>query len=138
VAVNGVALDTNAYAAFKRGEEEAVEILTRAPFVCLSTVVLGELLAGFSAGTRKQANLDELEQFLGSEPVVVLPVDQDTSRYYASVYRALRRKGRPIPTNDMWTAASAIQHGMSLFSYDEHFQHVDHLAWGHTLSSLGL
>lgn len=125
MAVNSILLDTNGYSAFKQGRPEAVEIVQRAPHLALSSTILGELLAGFAVGTQEARNRAELQMFLASERVHLLPVDDGTAAYYASVYRMLRRKGRPIPTNDIWIAASALQHGYALFSYDGHFQYVD-------------
>src|SRR5881397_1392550 len=105
MAVNDILLDTNAYAAFKQGQPDAVEIVQRATRLALSSTVLGELLAGFVVGSREAKNRAELQQFLGSDRVHILPVDDGTATYYATVYRILRSKGRPIPTNDMWIAA---------------------------------
>jgi tRNA(fMet)-specific endonuclease VapC len=138
MAVNEILLDTNAYAAFKQGQAEAVDIVQRATRLALSSTVLGELLAGFAVGSREAKNRAELQQFLGSDRVHILPVDEGTAAYYASVYRSLRSKGRPIPTNDMWIAASALQHGYALFSYDGHFQHVDGLLVGASPTDLML
>jgi predicted nucleic acid-binding protein len=93
---------------------------------------LGELLAGFAVGSREAKNRTELQQFLASDRVHILFIDDSTAAYYATVYRLLRSKGRPIPTNDMWIAASALQHGYALFSYDGHFQAIDGLRVGAT------
>ena len=60
----------------------------------------------------------------------LLPVEDTTADYYALVYRELRKKGRPIPTNDLWIAATALQHGLALFSYDAHFTEIDGLPVG--------
>src|SRR5262245_47255434 len=132
MAVNDILLDTNAYAAFKQGLPDAVDIVQRATRLALSSTVLGELLAGLAVGSREAKNRAELQQFLGSDRVYIFPVDDGTAAYYATVYRVLRSKGHPIPTNDMWIAASALQHGYALFSYDRHFQHVDGLLVGAT------
>ena len=131
--VRNLLLDTNAYAAFKRGAEDAIEIIRHAPRIGISVVVLGELLAGFAAGTREATNRRELQQFLRSDRVILLTVDGDTSERYSVVYLNLRRKGRPIPTNDLWIAASALQHDLAVFSYDDHFQHVDGIFAGQQL-----
>ena len=61
--MNNVLLDTNAYVAFKQGELDAVEIVQRATRLALSSIVLGELLAGFAAGSREAKNRAELQQF---------------------------------------------------------------------------
>jgi predicted nucleic acid-binding protein len=136
MAMTAILLDTNAYAAFKQGQADAVEIVQRAVNLALSSTVLGELLAGFAVGTREAKNRAELQQFLASDRVHMLSIDDRTAAYYATVYRNLRQKGRPIPTNDMWIAASALQHGYALFSYDGHFQSVDGLLVGATPTDL--
>ncbi len=138
MAVTNILLDTNAYVAFKQGKAEAVEILQYAPRIAISSTVLGELLAGFAVGTREATNCAELQQFLDSERVHVMAVDNVTAEYYALVYSSLRRKGRPIPTNDLWIAATAIQHGYVLFSYDAHFKEIDGLLVGNTLIDIRL
>jgi tRNA(fMet)-specific endonuclease VapC len=134
--VNSILLDTNAYAAFRRGNPDAVMILQRASLVVVNSIILGELLGGFDAGTKAQANRGDLTAFLSSPRVAVLPIDHATSEFYAAVYVALRKAGTPIPTNDIWIAASALQHGLRLFTYDKHFQQVPGLATGATLSDL--
>ena len=54
-------------------------------------------------------------------------LDEETAEFYARVYWDLKRKGKPVPTNDLWVAASAMRHGLALFSYDEHFDNIDGL-----------
>lgn len=127
-------MDTNAYVAFKRGHSEPITILQRAPAIRLNSIVLGELLAGFAVGTDEETNHRELQEFLSSPRVTVLPVDASTAKQYALVYRALRHAGTPIPTNDLWIAATAIQHGLHLFSYDQHFRLIDGLHVGASAS----
>ena len=61
-------------------------------------------------------------------------VDTGTAEHYAVIFGTLKRKGRPIPTNDMWIAATAIQHGLTLFSYDHHYEAIDGLAVGNHLT----
>lgn len=134
--MNAILLDTNAYVAFKQGQPDALEIIQRAMRLGISSTVLGELLAGFAVGAREAKNRAELQQFLASDRVHILIVDDGTAAHYATIYRNLRNKGRPIPTNDMWIAASALQHGYALFSYDGHFQTVDGLLVGATPANL--
>jgi tRNA(fMet)-specific endonuclease VapC len=138
VAITAVLIDTNAYSAFKQGKQEAVEVIQSATRLAFNSTVLGELLAGFALGTREDKNRGELRQFLASARVHILTVDEDTAAHYASVYRNLRNKGQPVPTNDMWIAASALQYGYALFSYDRHFQAVDGLLAGATPRELDL
>ncbi len=122
-----ILLDTNAYAAFKNGREEAIEIIRMAEIIGLSTVVLGELLAGFVCGAKEARNRQELDQFLNSPRVSLFMIDDETPEYYARVFRQLRQDGRPIPTNDLWIAATALQHGCAIFTYDQHFSTIDNL-----------
>ena len=133
MAMRGVLLDTSAYAEFKRGVPEAAQIIRYAPVVGLNSIAIGEILAGFAAGSRDTANRRDFVQFLSSDRVKVYPVDQVTARHYAAVYWMLRQKGRPIPTNDMWIAASALEHDLAVFSYDRHFESIDDVISGKQL-----
>ncbi|NNM69680.1 MAG: type II toxin-antitoxin system VapC family toxin [Gallionella sp.] len=125
-----VALDTNAYAAFKRGDEQIVAVLQHAPTIIVCATVLGELLGGFAAGLRESTNRNELTQFLSTPRVNVVPSTTATADLYALVYAALRRKGQPIPTNDLWIAASSLEYGAVLLTLDAHFQNIDGLRAG--------
>lgn len=136
MAITDVLLDTNAYAAFKQGRSEALKIIQSAKRLAFNSTVFGELLAGFAVGMREEKNRAELQQFLASARVHILTVDEGTAAYYATIFRSLRSKGQPIPTNDMWIAASALQHGYALFSYDRHFYAVDGLLVGATANDL--
>jgi len=120
-------LNTNAYAGFKRGLTACVDLVQRAETLLISTTVIGELLAGFACGTREARNREELSQFLESPRVGLCPCSLATADTDSLIYRDLRRKGRPIPSNDIWIAASALERGAALFSFDEHFQQVDGL-----------
>ena len=86
------------------------------PLPYFDSIVLGERLCGFAVGTREAENRQELEQFLASERVHQLVIVAATAAQYAGVYRELRRRGRLMPTNDMWIAASALQHGFVVCS----------------------
>ena len=120
-------IDTNVYAAFKDGVPAAVDELRRAERIGLCTPVLGELYGGFRYGTQEARNVEELEEFLDTPRVVVFGADETTAQFYAHIHANLRRSGRPIPTNDMWIAATAMQHGFAVCSYDVHFESVDGL-----------
>jgi len=125
-----IALDTNAYAAFKRGDEQILAVLQHAPVIIVCITVLGELLAGFAAGQRESINRSELTQFLNTPRVKVVSGTTSTADLYALVYAALRRKGQPIPTNDLWIAASTLEHGAALLTLDAHFKSIDGLSTG--------
>jgi tRNA(fMet)-specific endonuclease VapC len=130
-----VLVDTNAYTAFMRGQADVVDVLAHAERICINSVVLGELLGGFAAGNREAKNRAELARFLDSPRVEVVPVTALTADSYALVYAGLRRKGQqPIPSNDLWIAASALEHGAALLTLDGHFAHVAGLRSGHSLA----
>lgn len=126
-------LDTNAYTAFKKDDFEAVAVFKSAPKLYLNSIVLGELQSGFAVGNKQVKNQQELEAFLQLEKVSVLTVDEITANYYAKIYKQLREAGHPIPTNDMWIAAIALQHDLPVFTYDKHFSVIDGLVMGNTV-----
>ena len=128
-----ILIDTNAYTAFMLGDAAVVEVLAHADRICLNSIVLGVLLGGFAAGTREAKNRGELARFLDSPRVELVPVTAQTADSYALVYSSLRRKGQPIPTNDLWIAASALEHGAALLTREAHFRQVDGLRCGQQL-----
>lgn len=117
-------VDTSAYSAFLRGHREVVEEISRADELFLTPVVLGELLARFRKGSRYEANDDRLKQFLASPRARWLAIDDETAHRYSVLHEHLRRAGEPIPTNDLWIAASAMQHGLRLLTTDRHFERL--------------
>jgi tRNA(fMet)-specific endonuclease VapC len=125
-----VTLDTSAYAAFKRNHAEVVGRLRRAREIHVPTIVLGELLGGFEAGTRTLRNRDELQLFLESPRVRVVSITAETAERYAVIYASLRAAGTPIPTNDLWIAASTMEHGTELVTLDRDFGHVAQILVG--------
>lgn len=122
-----ILLDTNAYVAFKNGRDDAVELIRLAENIGISVVVLGELLAGFIIGGREARNRRELNDFLSSPRVSLFIIDDETTDFYAHIFQQLRKDGSPIPTNDLWIAATALQHGCAVFTYDKHFLAVNNL-----------
>ncbi len=116
------ALDTNRLTDFLRGVEDAVDKVQLAERIFVPVIVLGEMRAGFTAGKRPAANETRLTQFLDSRRVTVLSVDASTSFHYAHVFAGLRKRGTPIPQNDLWIAALALQHALPLYSRDAHFR----------------
>jgi tRNA(fMet)-specific endonuclease VapC len=122
--VNRFLLDTSAYAAFMRGHPHTVAAIRQADEITLSATVLGEMLAGFMSGGQRKKNEAELARFLESPRVSLIDVDEQTAERYAVIFTTLRAAGTPIPTNDLWIAASAMQHGLRLLTLDAHFQQV--------------
>ena len=119
-----ILVDTSGYTAFKRGHPAALAAIRATEQILLSTVVLGELLAGFAAGTQRERNRSELDQFLTGPRVMTVPVTAITAERYAHIYLYLRTAGKPIPTNDLWIAAAAFEHGAELLTADGHFSYV--------------
>jgi predicted nucleic acid-binding protein len=116
-----IAIDTNRYADFQRGDPAIVHILEHATTVYLPLFVLAELRAGFARGSRSAANERNLDEFLRRPGVQLLLPDEATTKYCASLYRRLRQNGTPIPINDLWIAALVVQHGLTLLTRDAHF-----------------
>ena len=119
-----VALDTNAYRDFMRGNPRQVEIVRTARSIFIPLIVLGELRAGFAAGDRKSTNTANLQRFLGSPRVAVLLPDEQTTHHYAQLHLLLRGRGSPIPTNDLWIASLVVQHDLVPCTSDRHFRQI--------------
>jgi tRNA(fMet)-specific endonuclease VapC len=119
-----LALDTNRYTDLARGDAAVVMLVERAEEVLLPFIVLAELRAGFSVGTRGAENERVLRRFLMKRGVTLLFADEQTVEHYVSVFRQLRRQGTPIPINDLWIAALVLQHGLVLCARDRHFDHL--------------
>lgn len=98
--------------------------MDRADLVGVSTITLGELRTGFLLGNRQRRNEAELDSFLDNPVVQVLTVDSETSRQYAEIVAELRKAGTPIPTNDIWIAATAARNGTSVLTCDDHFERI--------------
>ena len=122
-----LAPDTHRYADLCRGNARAVEMVEAADAIWLPFVVVGELRAGFAAGSQGPRNEAVLRRFLLKPGVGILYADEQTTYHYASVYRQLRKPGTPIPTNDMWIAALVLQHSLSLYDRDRHFDALPQL-----------
>ena len=124
-----ILLDTNAYSAWKRGHEGVATCIRRAERVVFSSIVAGELLFGFRVGARAHRNLRELDEILSRAVVSLLPVTLTTAHRFAVIAATLRRRGTPLPTNDLWIAAQAMESGAELVSFDDHFSRIDGLLW---------
>ena len=111
------------------GREQVSRIVRGAEEVLLSVVVLGELLYGFRHNSRSERNARGMRAFLDNPYVSLVPVGETTADRYSRIAASLRAKGRPIPTNDVWIAAHAMETGADLVSADHHFEHVDGIAW---------
>jgi tRNA(fMet)-specific endonuclease VapC len=119
-----ILIDTNCYSEIDEGDPETIKRIQSATEVWLPLIVLGELYAGFELGSQKVRNEKQLDDFLSRPSVGILIPDKQTAREYGKVFQSLRRQGTPIPTNDIWISALALQHGLVLDSSDKHFAYV--------------
>ncbi len=117
-------LDRSAYSRFQRGDARVVELVDTAEWIGVPAIVIGELLVGFRLGRARDRNERHVQTFLSHPAVDVLTVDEATSQHYADIVIDLRRHGKPLPTNDIWIAASAASVGAMVLSYDEHFDAI--------------
>jgi len=117
-------MDTSAYVAFLRGNPGVKEVVQQADEIIFNPIVLGELKAGLLIGRNEKRNRAILKDFLSSPRVNIAEIDAETSDRYAVIVQSLRLKGTPIPTNDLWIAASAMQHGSMVLTTDKHYLEV--------------
>ena len=117
-------LDTSAYSNFRRGEPRVAEQLDRAEWIGVPTVVVGELWAGFLLGARTERNVRELDEFMDHPVVETVRIDEDAAQIYGEIFADLRGRGRPLPTNDIWIAATAARAGAAVLTFDEHFREI--------------
>ncbi len=122
--IKRVLIDTNIYIEFMRGNREIAQILQKTEIIAFSVISIAELLAGFKNTKKEQNYLKELDSFLDSPRMLIYDIDSETSEFYAKIYSELKQTGTPIPTNDLWIASLALQHGIKLLTLDSHFKNV--------------
>lgn len=123
-----IAIDSNRYTDFCRGIPEVVEAIEEAAEIHVPLIVIAEQRAGFAHGHQREKNERALTCFLNNDGVFILAPDEQTTYFYADLYSYLRKKGKPIPTNDLWIAALVQQHSLALFDRDADFDHLPQLA----------
>jgi len=116
-----IILDTNAVSSFFSGSREIMTSLEEAGTIFMSVIVMGELYAGFHGGSQFKRNRDYLHAFLKKPAVKMLAVSDETAEIFGSIKHRLREAGTPIPINDVWLAAQAMETGAKLVTYDRHF-----------------
>ncbi|MCB0547532.1 MAG: type II toxin-antitoxin system VapC family toxin [Phaeodactylibacter sp.] len=119
-----ILLDTNAYSRYLLGDEAILSRLADADIIYMSIFVIGELYYGYALGTKEVENREKLSIFLNKPNVFLLDATKDTSEFFAFIKKHLKTNGTPIPLNDVWIAAHAMEMGAELITYDKHFQHV--------------
>jgi len=120
-------LDTSAYAAFFRDHGGVKAEVQGASELFLSPIVLGELRSGFLKGARREGNEAELQEFLASPRCGIPVLDDDTAHRYAAIHDYLRQRGTPVSPNDLWIAASAAQHGLTIVTLNGDFDRIPHV-----------
>ena len=123
-----VLIDTNIYSLAMKGDGKVVDTLRQIDIIGFTAISVGELYSGFKGGNQESENRKELDTFMDSPRVVVHTIDVETASFYASTLNNLKTAGTPIPTNDIWIAAVAFQHGYNIFTKDKHFNLIAGLA----------
>jgi tRNA(fMet)-specific endonuclease VapC len=127
VGVTQAVIDTNVYTDLMNGHQSVESALESFERILLPVTVLGELLYGFTYGSKEAENRMQLERFLSRDFVKLSCVCRATSEYYALLMTSLRRNGTPLPTNDVWIAAAACAQKVPLISRDRHFTKINGL-----------
>jgi tRNA(fMet)-specific endonuclease VapC len=122
-----VALDTNRLTDLFQGDAALADRLGLCDEVWIPLVVLAEIKAGFLGGNRRHRNEILLRKLLSKATVGVLLPDRETAEHYARLFVQLKRAGTPVPDNDLWIAALALQHDLLLITRDKHFESIPQL-----------
>lgn len=122
-----VALDTNRIIDLFRGDAELAARLETAEEIWIPIIVLGELKAGFLGGTQQRRNEGLMNRLLAKPTVGVLELARETAEHYARLFVQLKQAGTPVPDNDLWIAALALEHNLSLITRDRHFERIPQL-----------
>lgn len=124
MAITRWCIDTTAYSHFRRGDERVVSLLDSAEWIGVPAVVIGELWLGSLLGTQRERNQRELREFMLHPVVQEVPIDGEVAHIWGEIIAHLRRSGSPLPTNDVWVAATAIHVGATVLTYDRHFESI--------------
>jgi len=119
-------LDTSIIIALFAEDRAVKDNLGKAGEVLVPSIAIGELCYGARKSARARENLARIDEFAANN--VVLGCDTETARRYGDVKNALQIKGHPIPENDIWIAAVALQHGLTLVTRDIHFGEIESLS----------
>ena len=132
-----IALDTNRLTDLFQGDANLAAFLGTCEEIWIPFVVLAEMKAGFYGGTRQTRNAALLANLLERETVGILCAGRETTEQYARLFVLLKRAGTPIPDNDLWIAAVAMEHDLALVTRDRHFDKLPHLRREYDLNHLG-
>jgi tRNA(fMet)-specific endonuclease VapC len=119
-----IIVDTSAYSYLRRGDKEIQDQLNNASLVVMSPITIGEVTVGCLGGSKEAENREKLDDFLAEPRVFMVNIDADTSERYALITSTLKQQGTPVPSNDVWLAALAWQHGYKILTRDTHFAKI--------------
>lgn len=122
-----LALDTNAYSDFVRGDQRIADLLNSADVVYLPVIVVGELKQGFYFGSKVKTNIEALQKFIAKPRTRILDITEETAEYYGHAVAYLKQNGTPIPINDIWIAALCLQYHVPLLTRDSDFRNLPQL-----------
>ena len=117
-------IDTSAYSAFNRNQCNLERFINQKNEIFIPLIVIGELNAGFKAGNQPQVNQVLLSDFLSLPNLTILKLAEKTAEKYADIYIQLRQQGKLIGTNDMWIAATCLEHNLPLLTLDHNFKNI--------------
>jgi tRNA(fMet)-specific endonuclease VapC len=120
---NKLLLDTNIIIELFKGDLQIPALLDKQENVYVPAIVLGELYLGAYRSANVQKKLLEIKNFLPR--CIVLDTNNTTAENYGIIKTALLNKGKPIPENDIWIAATAVQYQLPLYTNDGHFEEVE-------------
>lgn len=123
-----ILIDSNRFIDFCAGDEAAIGTFERAALLVVPFVVLAEIRVGAQLARRGENQVRILNELLNQPGVRTVHSTDGTAHHYAAIFAQLRRKGTPIPTNDIWIAALAIEHNLVLYSRDPHFDQIPTVA----------
>jgi tRNA(fMet)-specific endonuclease VapC len=123
---NKILLDTNIIIKIFEGSKSIASKINKSSSFYVSVIVLGELQVGVNRVVNRQKHLEMLNSFM--ELATIIDIDETTTLHYGEIVADLYKKGKPIPTNDVWIAATAKQHKLTLITNDKHFDQINSLS----------
>jgi len=123
--MTGSVIDTNVITKLLAKDPLAISLMQKVDDIFTSAVVVGELYFAAANSSKNEANLKKFKEVLSC--MEIIPVDDAVCMSYAEIKLELKKKGRPIPDNDIWIAAAAHAHGLSIATFDQHFSEISQI-----------
>jgi tRNA(fMet)-specific endonuclease VapC len=122
---NKFLLDTNIISAWLEKDKSIAQKIDNAAQVFIPIIVIGEMHYGAQYSTKVDYNISNISKVISY--YTILPIDENACKHYGIIKSSLRKKGKPIPENDIWIAALALQHNLVLITRDNHFKEIENL-----------